>query len=487
MESEQIIKWCEDKGIDARKAFVLSKVSLGVTDETMYKVLDEAKVFGPCKIRGRCVEHVSKSQLVLVETINDMTKTDIPEQLLAGDEFGPWIVNVTETQSVHVTGERDFQSRLLSFLANEGKTLADVTGLLTSASALPTAPDLNTKLVNAISSLVEKCQATPVDGPGYRKLRMFSGMKPTPHGEEEYDAWAEQTTHMLDEWQCSDVVKRQRVAESLKGAAADIVRGLRVTNPQATANDYLKALETAFGTTDSAADLMVRFRNTFQQDGEKLSAYLLRLDKLLHEVHRKGGIEVIDMNRARIDQVARGSLPHDLIALRIRLTYKLKPPPSFTELLRDVREEEEMILERPNVQKVASLAISKRAECATASVVPVLPEPAPVLQDTAIESLRKEFQGLKTDVARLLSASVTASASVAQQVDQNPSQKATGNSYARVKERAPKPLYRADVFCYRCGEDGHFQRECPNPENLRKVNKRLLKMKQPTGNFPGAQ
>ncbi|KAI5101561.1 paraneoplastic antigen Ma1-like, partial [Silurus meridionalis] len=333
--------WCKGKGMDAKKAFVLSKVSLDVTDETMYKVLDEAEVFGPCKIRGRCVEHFSKSQLVLVETINDMIKSDIPEQLLAGDEFGPWIVNVTETQRVHVTDERDFQSKLLSFLANKGKTLADVTGLLNSASAPPTAPDLNTKLVNAISSLVEKCQATPVDGPGYRKLRMFSGMKPTPYGEEEYDAWAEQTTHMLNEWQCSDVVKRQRIAESLKGPAADMVRGLRVANPQATANDYLKALETAFGTTNSAADLMVRLRNTFQQDGEKLSAYLLRLDKLLHAVYRKGGIEVIDMNRARIDQVARGSLPHDLVAFRIRLTYKLKPPPSFTELLWDVREEEE--------------------------------------------------------------------------------------------------------------------------------------------------
>lgn len=298
-------------------------------------------------------------------------------------------------------------------------------------------------------------------------------------------------THMLDEWQCSDVVKRQRAAESLKGPAADIIRGLRVTNPQATASDYLKALETAFGTTDSAADLMVRFRNTFQQDGEKLSAYLLRLDKLLHAVHRKGGIDVIDMNRARIDHVARGSLPHDLVALRIRLTYKLKPPPSFTDLLRDVREEEEMILERPIVKKGASLAIGRRAECATASVVHVLPEPAPVPdvaeKDPAIESLRKEFQGLKTDVARLLSASVNASASVAQQVDQNPSQKATGNSYARVKERAPKSQYRADVFCYRCGEDGHFQRECQNAENLRKVNKRLLKIKQPMGNFPGAQ
>jgi len=146
---------------------------------------------------------------------------------------------------------------------------------------------------------------------------------------------------MLGEWQCSDVVKRQKVAESLKGPAADIVRGLRVTNPQATADD-LKVLETAFGTKDSAADLMIRFRNTFQQDSEKLSAYLLRLDKLLHAVHRKGGIDVIDMNRARIDQVARGSLPHHLVALRIRLTYKLKPPSSFTDL--DVREEDEISL-----------------------------------------------------------------------------------------------------------------------------------------------
>ena len=105
---------------------------------------------------------------------------------------------------------------------------------------------------------------------------------------------------------------------------------MRVTNQYATANDYLKALETAFGTTDSAADLMVRFRNTFQQEGEKLSAYVLRLDKLLHAVHRKGGIEVADMNQARIEQVARGGLSHDLVALCIRMTFKLKSPPSFT-------------------------------------------------------------------------------------------------------------------------------------------------------------
>lgn len=50
---------------------------------------------------------------------------------------------------------------------------------------------------------------------------MFSGVKPIPSGEEDYDAWAEQTMHLLEEWQCSDNVKKQRIVESLKGPAAD--------------------------------------------------------------------------------------------------------------------------------------------------------------------------------------------------------------------------------------------------------------------------
>lgn len=352
MESEQILKWCVDKCIEVQKAIVLSDVSVDITDEVIYKVLDGAKIFGHCKIRGRCLGYNNQSQLVLVETSKAVTRSNIPEQLVAGDRRGLWVVSVVETQGCHVPSEQeDFQLKLMSFLANEGKTLSDITGLLTPT---PAAPDLNTKLVNAIFSLVEKCQGIPAESQGYHKLRPFSGVKPTPHGEEEYDAWAEQTAHMLDEWQCSDTAKKQRIAESLKGPAADIELCLRVSNPNATASDYLKALETAFGATDSATDLMVKFRNTYQQEGEKLSVYLLRLDKLLHTVHHKGGIEVADMNRTHIDQVARGVLSHDLTALHIRMMYKLKLPPSFTELLQEVRGEEEMILERQIVKKVDS-------------------------------------------------------------------------------------------------------------------------------------
>ncbi|KAF7704256.1 hypothetical protein HF521_021328, partial [Silurus meridionalis] len=198
---------------------------------------------------------------------------------------------------------------------------------------------LSTELVGAINSLVQKCNvATPAEGPSYRKLRTFSGITPTPSGEDEYEAWAEQTTHLLEEWQCSDNIKKQRLVECLRGPAADIVRFEKITNPTASSGDYLSALETAFGTTESAADLMVRFRSTFQHESEKLSAYILRLDKLLHSVLRKRGIKLSEMNQLRMQQIIRGALPTDMVALRFRMTHKLCDPFSFTDLLKEVRE-----------------------------------------------------------------------------------------------------------------------------------------------------
>ena len=475
------MKWCVEKKLDVTKAVVLSEVSVDVTDDVIYRALDGTKTFGKCKIRGRCLGRRENKQLILVETTNDMTSVNIPEQLLPDGGPETWLINVIPTQTSPVLSEpEDFQTKLMSFLACEGKTLADVTGLLTPAP--PTTRDLNTKLVTAISSLVEKCHM-PTDGQVYRKLRMFSGLKPTPHGEEEYEAWAEQTAHMLEEWQCLDTVKKQRIAESLKGPAADIVRSLRVSDPNSSASDYLKALETAFGTTESAADLMVRFRHTFQQENERLSAYILKLDKLLHAIYRKGGIQVTDINHTRIEQVARGSLPHDLVALRILMTYKLKPPPSFTELLRDVREEEEMILERQTVRNATPISRVKRAECGSVSIASGQPVPvneAAVSENNSeIENLKREFQSLKSEVTRLLSVSVAASD------NSNYEQQKPANPSAHNKDRMTNRRSRAEVFCYRCGEDGHFQRECPNPENLRKVNQRLLRAKQ--GNSSGAQ
>ncbi|KAM4544862.1 paraneoplastic antigen Ma1-like [Odontesthes bonariensis] len=436
----------------------------------------------------------------------------MPEQVALNTEVAPWVVSVAaEALSMKIPPEEDFEAKLKAFLAYEGRTVADVQGLLTPSMPTPAMPavsfpampmpatqnpampssamlppaslDLNVQLVNAITSLVDKCHAAPVENPVHRKLRVFSGIKPTPPGEEEYDAWAEQMTHLLEEWKCPDPLKKQKIAECLKGPAADIVRCLRVSNPSSTANDYRAVLETAFGTTESALDFMFKLRNTFQLQGEKLSAYVLRIDKLLHSVFRKGGILLRDMDRTRIEQVARGALPNDLVALRIMLVYKFKPPPSFTELLREVRAEEALIFERPAASHVAVSATVAPVEYSTRPAAFSCPSPVPTEPVPSVESLTKEVQHLKNEMTRLLSFSVSSPSAAPPLTSQRPSQRVE----ARLESTPRARQDRVDVFCYKCGEDGHFARECQNAENLRKVNQRLIKLRRPTGNSPGTQ
>lgn len=76
-----------------------------------------------------------------------------------------------------------------------------------------TKSDISMDLVNVIGKLVDRCNQVSSDGSGYRKLRLFSGLKPVPPGEEEYEVWMEQAAQMINEWQCTEAAKKQRIVE----------------------------------------------------------------------------------------------------------------------------------------------------------------------------------------------------------------------------------------------------------------------------------
>ncbi|KAI2648687.1 hypothetical protein H4Q32_018856 [Labeo rohita] len=182
--------------------------------------------------------------------------------------------------------------------------------------------DIGFGLVNAIGKLVDRCNQASSDGQSYRKLRLFSGLKPVPPGEEEL---------------------------------------LKVSSLSATANEYLAALETAYGTTESGPDLMARFCHAFQESEEKLSAFLARLDKLLHRALLKGGIDAAGINRARMEQLIKGTLTNDTVALEIRMTHTFQTAPSFSQLMKEICEQEHWLAARENVKASVATVISPQA------------------------------------------------------------------------------------------------------------------------------
>lgn len=196
--------------------------------------------------------------------------------------------------------------------------------------------------------------------------------------------------------------------------------------------------------------------------------FLYRLDKLLHRALLKDGIEAPVMNKARMEQLIKGALANDMVALRIRMSHTLQDPLSFSQLMKEVREEENWISAREGVRATAKVAMSNTTSTTS-----------------GLDSLREEVRELSSQVSRLLSAAkVTPNAEPAKAntvPDVQVLETTTQNASCRPNKPPPQ-----GIFCYKCGKDGHTRRECQGTEDLRKVNQKLLKMQKRQGNSPGS-
>ncbi|XP_013883342.1 paraneoplastic antigen Ma2 homolog, partial [Austrofundulus limnaeus] len=352
------------------------------------ETLETIKCLGRVRVRGRQFHTSLSCRMVLCECRENVPRENAPKEVLEPDSGQRWPIVTLD----RVAASDDFAQKVKSLLDTEGKTMEDIQNLFSSSTPPRHNSDLpinsTESILQAVGDLLEKTRKPQAEG-GYRRLRLFSGNLPVPPSEEPFDHWLEQAWLMVEESDCTDKEKRRRLMESLKGPALEIVKSVRESNPEASPDEYLEALESAFGNAESGDDLYFAFRLMQQQPGEKLSDFLRRLERALTKVVQRGGLTNNNKDKARLEQLLRGAVVSDLMLIQLRLREKKSSPPTFLQLLSEIRIEEEYEASRRKLNSSVHLVQTK----------------PPQTDPTEIQTLKAEIKELKTKFATCMSKS----------------------------------------------------------------------------------
>lgn len=319
------------------------------------------------------------------------------------------------------------------------------------------------------------------------RLRSFSGRVPRPNSEVDYETWRSSVELLLKDATQSDLYKSRKLLESLLSPAIDIVKHLTPDSPPSV---YLEILDSAFGTVEDGDDLFAKYLNTMQDNGEKPSAYLQRLQVMLSTTLRRGGVIASDLDRHLLRQFVRGCWDNILIA-ELQLEQKKQNPPTFAELLLLLRTAEDKRSSKASRMKQHFNGAKPRVSSNYQGVYVQSEEDCSSSQPTPDH--RSEIQGLKKQIADLQSqlTRITKKDSRKPKSAARPLPPQTADTHSSAithtsqrlqpqsrdasisKSNRPRPWY-----CFRCGEDGHIKPQCESEPNLSLVAEKRKQLKE---------
>ena len=479
----ELIGWCDTVTVDVTHAILVVGVGSDLEVAKIEEELHTVQCWGRVRVRGTKPYRDGDGLLVLCECKEVIDPKVVPPEVRPKDGAVWKIITHSQPSTIPAYAE-DFSAKLQRFLASEGKTLADIQSMSSTDESV----------LRAMVDVVSRTTKSQAESHGYRRLRIFSGITPTPAGEESLEYWLEQATLMVQESELTEPEKRRRILECLRGPALEIVQSLRLSKQGATAQEFLDALDSAFGSAESAEDLYFSFRLIQQKSGEKRSDYVRRIEPFLAKVVKKGGVSARDKDKVRIEQLLRGAIDSDLMLLQLRLKERRIKPPNFLDLLSEIRAEEEYQQTRKKVNaRIRSVAVCNDS----------------VVDDVDIEVLKADFKALKAQVFEMGKNSAGKGASAHTSIP-SPSHSGNDKSEAAALRKKVKTLSKklrskggsaaepsatvaaavagsqsqgsrkaqspagGERFCYRCGEDGHIATKCSSAENEKKVIRRLI-------------
>lgn len=317
------------------------------------------------------------------------------------------------------------------------------------------------------------------------RLRLFSGRKPQPLNEVDYDTWRSSLDLVLKDPTISDLYKSRKILDSLLSPAADIIKHL---GPETSPLVYLQLLDSAFGTVEDGDELFAKFMNTLQNAGERPSAYLSRLQTALSIAVKRGGVSSNTADRHLLKQFCRGCWDDGLIA-DLRLAQKCENPPPFAQLLLMLRTEEDKqaaktirmkqhlggTKQRASIHSQRTWVSEETDQAAASNVLSLANE---------TKELKKQIATLQSQLAKLTlkdtvpkKPTLRTGGQKAPAVGKGTCQQSVVNTKSVRNDQADKPR---PWYCFKCGEDGHIASSCdsePNPKLVAEKRK-LLREKQ---------
>uniref|UniRef100_A0A8C5G1B2 Uncharacterized protein n=1 Tax=Gouania willdenowi TaxID=441366 RepID=A0A8C5G1B2_GOUWI len=246
----ELMNWCKGESLDVRHALLLYGVPVDIKKSEIEETAETIKALGKVVVRRKMFHPQVRSLMMLRKLVEKQCTIQSPRMVVLKKNYS----HFTRMKTFRVCTPRE-------------------------ANSNPEA------IIRAVSDMMVSTNKSP-DNHSYRRLKAFSGVSPTPIGEESLDNWLEQVTLLVDEGECSDKEKQRRILESLKGPALEIIQAVRMTQPDASPCDYIEAIESIFGTAESGEELYLSFQALHQQPGECMSDFLRRLErsKLRREV-----------------------------------------------------------------------------------------------------------------------------------------------------------------------------------------------------------
>lgn len=311
------------------------------------------------------------------------------------------------------------------------------------------------------------------------RFRAFSGRIPRPNNEADYDSWRTSVEVLINDPAVSDLNCTQRILDSLLPPATDLTKHL---GSQAKPSEYLTVLDSAYGAVEDGDELFARFMNTLQNDGERPSAYLQRLQVSLTKALRRGGVSVIEFDKQLLRQFCRGCWEDSLIS-DLQLGQRKESPPSFSELLLLIRTEED---------KQAAKLSRKRQHLGLNKPFPGNQKQRAMSNVQTVSTTESDFDVLKKQIADLSNQLNSWKAENEKQKQPKQPKSKCQATNAKVESRPAKKKTQATQnfaktntkprpwYCFHCGEDGHIASSCDNEPNPSLVasKKRQLREKQ---------